>query len=137
MIIPTPVVAVGAFIFDREGRVLLIERGAPPSEGLWSVPGGKLDMNETLAQAVAREVREETGLVVEVGALACVVERMSDGYHYVILDYLARVIGGELAPGSDVRAARWVTSDDLPTMALTEGLVPLLERARTAYRAWR
>jgi len=133
----TPSVAVGAFIFDRDGRVLLVERGKPPAEGLWSVPGGKLEMNETLAQAVAREVREETGLTVVVGALACVVERMSEGYHYVILDYLARAIGGELTPGSDVRNARWVTSDDLPTMALTDGLLPLLERAREAQRNWR
>ena len=131
-----PTVAVGAFVFDREGRVLLVERGTPPAQGLWSVPGGKLEMNETLAQAVAREVREETGLVVEVGALACVVERMSEGYHYVILDYLARPIGGALAPASDVRAARWVTSDDLPTLALTDGLLTLLERARASHRAW-
>lgn len=133
----TPSVAVGAFIFDRDGRVLLVERGRPPAEGLWSVPGGKLEMNETLAQAVAREVREETGLTVVVGGLACVVERMSEGYHYVILDYLARVIGGELTPGSDVRNARWVTSDDLPTMALTDGLLTLLERARESWRSWR
>jgi len=132
-----PTVAVGAFVFDRDGRVLLVERGTPPALGLWSVPGGKLEMNETLAQAVAREVREETGLSVEVGALACVVERMSEGYHYVILDYLARPIGGALAPASDVRAARWVTTDDLPTMALTDGLLPLLERARASYRAWK
>ncbi len=132
-----PTVAVGAFVFDRDGRILLVERGTPPAIGLWSVPGGKLEMNETLAQAVAREVREETKLVVEVGALACVVERMSEGYHYVILDYLARVVGGELAPGSDVRDARWVTSDDLPTMQLTDGLLTLLERARAAHRNWR
>lgn len=132
-----PSVAVGAFIFDRDGRVLLVERGKPPAEGQWSVPGGTLEMNETLAQAVAREVREETGLTVVVGGLVCVVERMSEGYHYVILDYLARVIGGELTPGSDVRAARWVTSDDLPSMTLTDGLLPLLERARAAQRNWR
>jgi 8-oxo-dGTP diphosphatase len=132
-----PTVAVGAFVFDREGRVLLVERASPPAQGLWSVPGGKLEMNETLAQAVAREVREETGLVVEVGALACVVERMSEGYHYVILDYLARPIGGALVPASDVTAARWVTSDDLAALALTDGLLTLLERARVAHRAWR
>ncbi len=132
-----PTVAVGAFIFDRDGHILLVERGTPPAKGQWSVPGGKLEMNETLAQAVAREVREETGLVIEVGALACVVERMSEGYHYVILDYLARVIGGELAPASDVIDARWVTNDDLPTMALTDGLLTLLERARVAHRNWR
>jgi ADP-ribose pyrophosphatase YjhB (NUDIX family) len=133
----TPVVAVGAFIFDREGRVLLVQRGAPPALGKWSLPGGKLELDETLAQAVAREVREETGLSVTVGALACVVERISEGYHYVILDYLARPIGGELAPASDVSDARWVTSDDLPALELTEGLLPLLERARIANRAWK
>lgn len=131
-----PVVAVGAFVFDADGRVLLIERGAPPGVGLWTLPGGKLEMNETLAQAVAREVREETGLVVEVGGLACVVERMTEGYHYVILDYLARPIGGTLAPASDVRDARWVTSDELASLPLTDGLLPLLERARVSYRAW-
>jgi len=137
--VTTPVVAVGAFIFDRDGRVLLVQRGTPPALGTWSLPGGKLELEETLAQAVAREVQEETGLVVQVGALACVVERMSEGYHYVILDYLARPIGGQLAlrPGSDVRDARWVTSDDLPSLDLTEGLVPLLERARAANRAWK
>src|SRR5690242_14995395 len=98
-----PIVALGAIVYDGP-RVLLVERGKPPGEGLWSVPGGRLERNETLAQAVAREVREETGLVVEVGPLACVVERMGDDFHFVILDYLARVIGGSLAPGSDARA---------------------------------
>jgi 8-oxo-dGTP diphosphatase len=132
-----PVVAVGAFVFDREGRILLVERGRPPGVGLWTVPGGKLEMNETLAQAVAREVREETGLVVEVGALACVVERMTEGYHYVILDYLANVIGGALAPASDVRAARFVPEAELTGLSVTDGLLPLIERARAAHRAHR
>jgi ADP-ribose pyrophosphatase YjhB (NUDIX family) len=133
----TPTVAVGGFVFDPEGRVLLVERGTPPGEGLWSVPGGKLEPGETLVQAVAREVREETGLVVEVGTLACVVERMGDDYHYVILDYLARPIGGKLAAGSDVRAARFVSDPELPKLALTEGLMLLIERARAAHKAWR
>src|SRR6478736_247546 len=100
----TPIVAVGAFVFDAENRVLLVERGRPPGVGLWTVPGGKLEYNETLAQAVAREVREETGLVVEVGTLACVVERTGEDYHFVILDYFARVLRGELAAASDARA---------------------------------
>ncbi len=133
----TPTVAVGAFIFDREGRVLLVERGRPPGEGLWTVPGGRLEASETLAQAVSREVREETGLIVEVGTLACVVERISEGYHYVILDYLARVIGGQLLAADDVRAARFVPEPELHTLPLTDGLLPLLERARIAYGAWR
>jgi ADP-ribose pyrophosphatase YjhB (NUDIX family) len=125
-----PVVAVGAIVFDDAGRVLLVERGKPPGVGLWSVPGGKVEGNETLAQAVAREVREETGLLVEVGALACVVERMGDDYHYVILDYAARVIGGTLAAATDVRAARFVEEHELAALPLTDGLADVLARAR-------
>lgn len=132
----TPVVAVGAIVFDDQGRVLLVERGQPPGAGLWSVPGGKLEGAETLAQAVAREVREETGLLVEVGALACVVERIGDDYHYVILDYLARVIGGELGAATDARAARFVGPGELDTLPLTEGLVEVIARARATYAAW-
>lgn len=131
----TPVCAVGAFIFDAQHRVLVIQRGTPPSEGLWSVPGGKLEAHETLAQAVAREVREETGLVVEVGPLACVVEPMSDDYHFVILDYLARPIGGVLAAASDVRDVRWVTDVELAALPHTAGLLAALARARAA--TWR
>jgi 8-oxo-dGTP diphosphatase len=123
---PRPTVAVGAFVHDAAGRVLVIQRGEPPGDGLWSVPGGKQEPGETLAQAVAREVREETGLVVEVGALACVVERVTDDYHYVILDYRARVIGGELAAASDARAARFVTREELAAMPHTEGLLEAL-----------
>jgi ADP-ribose pyrophosphatase YjhB (NUDIX family) len=130
----TPVCAVGAFIFDGE-RVLVIQRGTPPGDGLWSIPGGKLEPSETLAQAVSREVREETGLIVEVGPLACVVERMGDDYHFVILDYVARAIGGTLAAASDVRDARWVTDDELAALPHTEGLVDVLARARTT--SWR
>jgi 8-oxo-dGTP diphosphatase len=131
----TPVCAVGAFIFDANDRVLVIRRGRPPGEGLWSLPGGKLEAAETLAQAVAREVREETGLVVEVGPLACVVERMGDDFHFVILDYLARSIGGTLAAGSDVTDARWVTDDELAALPHTDGLLAVLARARAT--SWR
>ena len=132
----TPVVAVGAIVFDEAGRVLLVERGRPPGVGLWSVPGGKLEGAETLAQAVAREVREETGLSVEVGPLACVVERIGDDYHFVILDYLARVIGGTLAAASDVRAARFADEDELAALPVTDGLLEVLARARATYAAW-
>ena len=131
-----PVVGVGAIIFDAEGRVLLIERGKPPAEGQWSVPGGKLEPRETLAQAVAREVLEETGLVVEVGTLACVIERMSGDHHFVILDYFARVIGGALAAGSDARAARYVDPGELAALPLTDGLVDVLARARATQPPW-
>ncbi len=132
----TPVVAVGAIVFDDRGRVLLVERARPPGVGLWTVPGGRLEGAETLAQAVAREVREETGLTVEVGALACVVERIGDDYHFVILDYLARVIGGTLAAASDARAARFVGEGELAALPLTDGLVDVLARARATYATW-
>jgi len=132
----TPIVAVGAFVFDREGRVLLVERAKEPGKGLWTVPGGRLERNETLAQAVAREVREETGLIVEVGALACVVERMGDDFHFVILDYLARVIGGTLAAATDVSVAKFVTDQEAAQLPLTDGLATLIERARKSYAAW-
>ena len=132
----TPIVAVGAFVFDRDGRVLLVQRAKDPGKGLWTVPGGRLERNETLAQAVAREVREETGLIVEVGALACVVERMGDDFHFVILDYLARSIGGTLKAASDVRDARFMTEAEMNRLPLTDGLIPLLERARATYATW-
>jgi ADP-ribose pyrophosphatase YjhB (NUDIX family) len=131
-----PEVAVGAIVFDADHRVQLVERGRAPSAGLWSVPGGRLEPGETLAQAVAREVREETGLVVEVGALARVVERIGDGHHYVILDYVARVIGGALAAGDDARRARFVDEAELASLPVTDGLVPVLARARATHAAW-
>lgn len=132
----TPIVGVGAVVFDHEGRVLLVERGKPPGVGLWSLPGGRLEPRETLVQAVAREVREETGLIVEVGTLACVIERIADDYHFVILDYFARVIGGSLAAASDARAARFVELDQLHALPLTEGLVDVLARARATQPPW-
>ncbi|MBA2542235.1 MAG: NUDIX hydrolase [Deltaproteobacteria bacterium] len=132
----TPVYALAAIVYDPQGRILLVERGTPPGEGLWTVPGGRLEASETLAQGVAREVREETGLIVEVGALACVVERMGDDYHFVILDYVARVIGGELTAGDDAKQAKWVDEGELQQLPLTEGLQDVLVRARKAHGAW-
>ena len=130
-----PVVGVGAFILDGP-RVLVIQRGRPPGEGLWSVPGGRLEAGETLAQAVAREVREETGLTVEVGPFVCVIERFGDDFHFVILDYLARVVGGTLAAGTDAADARWVTDQELASLPTTEGLFDVLARARAIRRPW-
>jgi len=131
-----PQVAVGAIVVDSEGRVLLVQRGRPPGEGLWSLPGGRVERGETLRDALTREVREETGLAIEVGPLAEVVERMGDDYHFVILDYVARVIGGTLRAGDDARDVRFVDEAALAGLPCTVGLVAVIERARATHAAW-
>ena len=129
-----PVPAVGAIVFDDAGRVLLVKRGRPPGDGLWSVPGGKLEAGERLADAVVREVREETGLDVECGRLVEVVERMGDGWHYVILDYLCALRGGTLRAGGDAADARFVTRAELDALPTTEGLAAVIDLAFTPER---
>ncbi len=107
-----PLVGVGAVIVE-EGRVLLVRRGSEPLLGHWTLPGGLLEVGEPLLGGVVREVREETGLTVEVIELIELVDRIvRDGervrYHYVIADYLCRVVGGTLQAASDADAVRWV-----------------------------
>ena len=110
---PQPIVAVGAIVFDDAGRVLLIERGRPPGVGLWSVPGGRVELGEPLVEVVERVTPGDGGT-----------------YHYVILDYLAWSTGGTPTAGDDARAARFVAIDELAQLPLTDGLRPVLERAR-------
>jgi len=118
-----PFVGVGALVID-EGRVLLVKRGRPPLMGEWSLPGGAVETGETLAAAVQREVFEETGLVVSVGPIVDVLDRIhSDAegrveFHYVLIDYLCTVIGGDLQPHSDADDARWATREQLPAYHL-------------------
>jgi len=107
-----PLVGVGAVIVD-EGRVLLVRRGNEPMKGHWTLPGGLVELGEGLLNAVVREVREETGLNVEVVELIELLDRIHREetrvrYHYVIADYLCRVTGGVLQAASDADAARWV-----------------------------
>jgi ADP-ribose pyrophosphatase YjhB (NUDIX family) len=125
----TPAVAVAAIVFDDDGRVLLVQRGRPPGAGLWTVPGGKVEAGEWLSDALVREVREETGLSIEVGPMVTVVERLGDEWHYVILDYLARVVGGTLVAADDVTDARFVARAELAALDLTEGLVDVIDLA--------
>jgi ADP-ribose pyrophosphatase YjhB (NUDIX family) len=108
----TPLVGVGAVIVD-EGRVLLVQRGREPLKGHWSLPGGMVELGESLQAGVIREVEEETGLLVEPVELIELLDRIHrDGervrYHYVIADYLCRVTGGDLKAASDADAVRWV-----------------------------
>jgi ADP-ribose pyrophosphatase len=118
---------VGAIVLDDAGRLLLVRRGRPPDAGRWSLPGGRVEPGESDAEAVVREVREETGLIVTVGALAGTVHRPAPGGGvYEINDYLATAVGGGLAPGDDAADVRWCRPDELRRLPLTPGLLDAL-----------
>jgi 8-oxo-dGTP diphosphatase len=122
-----PIPAVSALIV-QDGKVLLVKRGCEPNKGLWSLPGGSIELGETAREAAAREVLEETGLAIAVGEPAGahdVISRDGDqiSFHYVIITFHAKVISGELRAGSDASDARWVSPDELIGLATTPGLV--------------
>lgn len=136
-----PVVGVGGVVIE-DGRVLLIRRGSEPLKGQWSIPGGTLELGETLVHGVARELREETGLEVRVGELIEVFERVfptaergageANGrpqYHFVIVDYLCERVGGELRAGSDVTDAVFAREDELERYALTPTATRIVRKA--------
>jgi len=129
-----PILGVGAIIEDR-GRVLMVERGQEPLKGVWSLPGGGVEVGERLEDAIRREVREETGLEVEPVSIAEIFERiMPDAggrpeYHYVLIDYLCKVTGGELSAASDASRAVWVPREELAAYRITEGTLAVIERA--------
>jgi 8-oxo-dGTP diphosphatase len=115
---PGPVVGVGGVI-TREGRVLIVRRAHEPRKGEWSLPGGLVELGERLTDAVRREIAEETGLEVEVGAMVETFDRVHrdlEGrvrFHFIIVDYLCVAPGGEAIAGSDAEAVAWVTSEEL------------------------
>ena len=129
-----PVVSVGAVVLD-EDAVLLIRRAHEPLVGEWSLPGGVVEVGETLTSALQREVQEETGLEVRVDALVEVLDRVLRGaddrveYHFVILDYLCRVTGGRLAHSSDAADARWVPIGELQHYRVTDKVASVVQRA--------
>jgi len=118
-----PQVGVGAAIVQN-GRVLLVQRGREPGRGLWALPGGRLELGETVREAVAREVLEECGLEIVPGEVVAVVDMIQRDehdrvrYHYVLIDFLATPVGGELTVASDILDARWVSEAELDELEM-------------------
>ena len=124
----------------RDGSVLLVQRGHDPLAGQWTIPGGAVEVGETLREAVARELLEETGLEVCVLALVDAFERIIHDdtnrvrYHYVLLDYLCEPVSGDLRASSDVRDAAWVRAEDFGRYQLNEKGRAVCEKALVLYR---
>jgi 8-oxo-dGTP diphosphatase len=126
-----PRAAAGAIVF-KENRVLLVLRGQPPAEKMWAVPGGSVELGETLQQAAEREVYEETGIVIQAGEPVFTFDsivRDDSGqvqFHYVIADLIADYVSGEPRPGDDALDARWVSAQEMKTLNVNSKTVELL-----------
>jgi ADP-ribose pyrophosphatase YjhB (NUDIX family) len=134
-----PRVGVGVAVFDSEGRVLLVQRGRPPSAGQWGLPGGLVELGERLADAARREVAEECAIEIELGEMVATfepIERDAEGrveYHYVVVDFWARQRGGVAQAQDDAAAVAWARLDELDRFALRPETREVLEQA---YHAW-
>lgn len=129
-----PIVGVGAVIVDQ-GRVLLVKRGSPPLLGEWSLPGGVVELGETLRAAVEREALEETGLIVKAGEVLEVLDRIIPGkdsspqYHYVLIDFLCVVTGGTLCAGGDAADVCWASEKELRKFKLERLALKVIGKA--------
>ena len=129
-----PYLAISAAIF-RDGKVLIVRRGRAPAKGIYTLPGGGVELGETLEQAVMREVREETGLAIEPLSLAGyrqVIARDSEGkieQHFVILPFAARYLAGEISLNAELAEAKWLLPSELSGLRTTEGLAEIVTAA--------
>lgn len=129
-----PIVGVGAVIV-QDRRVIVVRRNTEPLRGEWSIPGGVVELGETLRAAAAREALEETGLIVEATEVLEVFDGIySDAsgriqYHYVLIDFICRPAGGELHAGTDADEVRWVREDELDTLHMQANTVRVLRKA--------
>jgi mutator protein MutT len=129
-----PLVGVGAVIVEG-GRVVLVRRAAEPMAGEWSIPGGLLEIGETMRAGAVREAREETGLQVAAGEVLEVLDRILPDakgklrFHYVLIDFLCRRVGGELRAGGDAAEARWVSEAELAELGVAETAVKVIRKA--------
>jgi len=123
-----PLVAVGAVIFDNEGKVLLVKRKHAPNKGSWAIPGGKVKYGETLEEAIRREMKEETNLDINVKEPLAIVEIIKEGFHYVIIDFICEIAGGELRAGSDAGEAKFFSIEEIKKLDTSPTTVEMLVR---------
>jgi 8-oxo-dGTP diphosphatase len=134
-----PLVGIGAIIIEGD-RVVLVKRAHPPIQGHWSIPGGVLEVGEIVREAAVREAREETGLIVEPGELLGVYDRILRDpehrvqYHYVLIDFLCRAVGGELHAATDATEVHWFRREELPVLNLAEDTLDVIQKGFNTLR---